>query len=601
MKPTAPLDKDDNPCRPRHFKPSLTPPVEPDAPQSRSLDLSRKRLITTGLAFVVAFTAISIRLAQVTLFKEPDAQVVRMGQAPAIQEVEFGRADIVDRNGSVIATTLQSPSLFANPKLIADKPGTAKQLAKLLPDGNLADILAKLDSDKSFVWLGRHLTPSEEYSINALGIPGLDFEHEERRIYPAGALAAHVVGYADTDNKGLAGIERAFDTALRTSREPLKLSIDLRLQAILKEEMQKSIEDFSAIGASGIVMDVRTGEILSMVSLPDFDPNQMHEMARKIGPSKDGDDPRFNRATLGVYEMGSVFKIFNTALALDSKKATLNSTFDTTPIHYGRFVIHDYEQLSGPASVTEIFMVSSNIGSARMVMESGPEAQKSFLGKLGLLRPAAIEIPEVGAPEVPNPWRELNAMTIAFGHGLSVSQIQTAIAASAIVNGGILRPATLIRHADSYVPAGIRVISPETSAEMRKLMRLVVTDGTGKQAFAATGPDAQSDISGYLVGGKTGTAEKVEHRGYAKKALLSSFIGVFPINAPQYMVYVTIDEPHGTKKSFGFATAGWTAAPAVRRIIARMAPLFGVRPVQETPEIHRAISIEVPGKKIAVN
>jgi cell division protein FtsI (penicillin-binding protein 3) len=291
--------------------------------------------------------------------------------------------------------------------------------------------------------------------------------------------------------------------------------------------------------------------------------------------------------------MGSVFKIFNTALGLDDKKLTLASMFDTQPIHYGRFIIHDFEQLAGPASVMQIFMVSSNIGSARMVLESGPEAQREFLGKLGLLRPAEIELPEIGTPEVPDPWREINAMTIAYGHGLSVSQIQTAIAASAIVNGGILHPASLIKHGDGYTPAGTRVISEETSAEMRKLMRLVVTDGTGKAA----------DVPGYLVGGKTGTAEKVSHGGYAKKAVMSSFIGVFPMNAPRYMVYVAIDEPHGNKKSYGFETGGWVAAPAVKQIILRMAPLFGVEPIDETPEMHRAITIDLPGlsKKIAVN
>jgi cell division protein FtsI (penicillin-binding protein 3) len=584
MKPIAPLEDDDNPCRPRHFKPSLSAPSEQDAPQNRSLELSRKRLIVTGFVFLAAFSVISLRLAQVTMLKEPDAQVARLVEPAVVHPVSFGRADIVDRNGAVIATTLQSPSLFADPKLITDPAGVAKQLVKLIPGVPVAELQTKLSSDKSFVWLYRHLTPAQEYAVNQLGIPGLDFEHEERRIYPAGPLAAHVAGYTDLDNKGLAGIERTYDTALTTNPEPLKLTIDLRLQAILKEEMQKAVTDFSALGASGIVMDVRTGEILSMVSLPDFDPNDLHTVVPEA---------IFNRATLGVYEMGSVFKIFNTALALDEKKATLNSVFDTTPIHVGRFTIHDYEVLHGPASVTEIFMVSSNIGSARMVLESGPEAQKEFLGRLGLLRPAEIEIPEVGFPEVPNPWREINAMTIAFGHGLSVSQIQTAIAASAVVNGGILRPASLIRHADGYVPAGTRVISQNTSEDMRKLMRLVVTDGTGKNA----------DVPGYLVGGKTGTAEKVEHKGYAKKALLSSFIGVFPINDPQYMVYVTIDEPHGTKKSFGFATAGWTAAPVVKQVVARMAPLFGLKPIEETPEIHREISIDVPGlsKKIAVN
>jgi cell division protein FtsI (penicillin-binding protein 3) len=290
--------------------------------------------------------------------------------------------------------------------------------------------------------------------------------------------------------------------------------------------------------------------------------------------------------------MGSVFKIFNTALALDSHKSTLNSIYDTRPITIGRFTIHDYHPFTRPASVTEIFMESSNIGSARMVMENGPEVQKAFLDKLGLLRPPAIELPEIGVPEVPHPWRDINAMTIAYGHGLAVSPLQTAIAAAAIVNGGVLRPATLIKHADGYVPDGTRVISEHTSQEMRKLMRLVVTEGTGKKA----------DVPGYLVGGKTGTADKVSaHGGYAKKALLSSFIGVFPMNDPQYMVYVIIDEPHGTKKSYGFATAGWTAAPAVSRIVARMAPLYGVKPIEETPEIHRAITLDLagPGRQVA--
>jgi cell division protein FtsI (penicillin-binding protein 3) len=593
MKSEAPLDRDQNPCRPRHFKPSVAAPSAADAPVTKSLELSHKRLVTIGMGFMMAFFVISLRLADVTLLREPDAQALRLEQTPVVNQVQLGRADIVDRNGDVIATTLQAPSLFANPHLVTDKPGTVKRLAALLPGSNPAEMLAKLSMDKSFVFLARHVTPAQEYAVTALGIPGLDFQPEERRVYPAGSLAAHVAGYTDIDNKGLAGIERSFDNALSTSQDPLRLSIDLRLQAILKEEMQKQIDDFNGIGGSTIVMDVRTGEIVGLVSLPDFDPNAMREMAAKAGPTNDGKDPRFNRATLGIYEMGSVFKIFNTALGLDDKKLTLASAFDTTPIHYGRFIIHDFEQIPSPASVTTIFMESSNIGSARMVLESGPELQREFLGRLGLLRPAPLELPEVGAPQVPNPWRDINAMTIAYGHGLGVSQVQTAIAAAAIVNGGILHPATLIRHADGYVPAGTRVVSEETSSQMRKLMRLVVTDGTGKQA----------DVPGYLVGGKTGTPEKVVAGGYAKKAVMASFIGVFPMNDPRYMVYVTIDEPKGNKRSFGFETGGWIAAPAVKRIIARMAPLFGLMPIDETPDIHRAVTIDLPGlgKKIAVN
>jgi cell division protein FtsI (penicillin-binding protein 3) len=571
----APLEGDDNPCRPRHFLPVVAASAAL-VPRARSPKLGRNRLFVTGSLFLCAFLAIGVRLADVALLQKPNAAMTRLIQPGPAKPVDYGRADIIDRNGVVLATTLDSPSLFANPHEIANAADAARQIARALPGTSEAELRAKLAADKSFVWLYRHLTPTQEYAVNSLGIPGVDFEREERRIYPNGPLAAHVVGYSGIDNKGLAGIERSFDAALEGTREPLQLSIDIRLQAILREEMEKTIADFSAIGGSGIVMDVQSGEILSMVSLPDFDPNDLNTAVP---------DTIFNRATLGVYEMGSVFKIFNTALALDSHKSSLSSVYDTRPITIGRFTIHDYHPFNRPASVTEIFMESSNIGSARMAMESGPAVQKAFLDRLGLLRPPAIEIPEIGIPEVPHPWRDINTMTIAYGHGLSVSPIQTAIAAAAIVNGGILRPATLIKHAEGYVPAGTRIVSEQTSEEMRKLMRLVVTEGTGKNA----------DVPGYLVGGKTGTADKVSGDGYAKKRVLSSFVGVFPMNDPQYMVYVIIDEPHGTKKSSGFATAGWTAAPTVARIVARMAPLYGVKPIEETPEIHRAITVDLPG------
>ncbi len=589
----APLEGDDNPCRPRHFKPALTTASDAAAPSGRTLALSRKRLLLVGTAFMFAFALISGRLTQITLLKAPDADLVHLTQPQSVRPISYPRADILDRNGVVLATTLEDQSLFANPHQIENAADAAHRLAKVLKGSNEVELLSRLTEDKSFVWLHRHLTPTEQAAVLGLGIPGIDFQREDTRIYPAGRLAAHVVGFTDTDEKGQAGLEHSFDAALTSSNQPLQLSIDIRLQAILKEEMQKTIDDFTAVGAAGLVLDMRTGEILSMVSLPDFDPNEpktaMIPAAEKGEPT-----PGYNRSTNALYEMGSVFKIFNTALALDSHKSTLNSIYDTSPIHIGRFIIHDYHPFGRPASVTEIFMESSNIGSARMVMESGPEAQRAFLDKLGLLRPPSIEISDVGVPRVPNPWREINAMTIAYGHGLSVSQLQTAIAANAIIDGGVLKPATLLKRPEGYDPPGTRVITQRTSEEMRKLLRLVVTDGTAKQG---------GDVPGYLVGGKTGTAEKVMNKGYVKKALLSSFIGVFPINDPQYMVFVTIDEPHGTKKSYGFATAGWTAVPAVSRIIARMAPLFGIKPIEETPEIHRAITIDLPGssKQVAVN
>ena len=286
--------------------------------------------------------------------------------------------------------------------------------------------------------------------------------------------------------------------------------------------------------------------------------------------------------------MGSVFKIFNTAMVLDNHKAGLNTLFDVAhPIKIGRFTIHDYHPENHPISVSEIFMVSSNIGSARMAVECGPEMQKDLLQRVGLLQPSTIELPEIGKPQYPKDWREINTMTIAFGHGVSVSPIQMATGANAIVNDGVLVPATLLKHPSGYTPQGVRVVSEHTSEEMRKLLRLVVTDGTGKNA----------DVPGYLVGGKTGTPEKVVNGVYAKKQLLSQFIAAYPINNPRYIVYVIIDEPHGNKQSFGFATGGWTAAPAVQRIIARMAPLYGMKPVEETPEIHQLITASLPGRE----
>ncbi|HWK46002.1 MAG TPA: penicillin-binding protein 2 [Stellaceae bacterium] len=582
---TDPLLDDDNPCRPRHFKPSPIAETAVEGDRPGSLEVSRNRLLITGIAFSLAFAVVGVRLVAVTLTNGGAGGESKLGRITAVAPVVPGRADILDRNGSVMATTLTSPSLFANPQVISDPADAAKQLAKILPNASQADLLAKLNSDKSFVWLQRRLTAPQQEAVNRLGIPGLEFQREDRRIYPDGPLAAHVVGYSGLDNKGLAGMERSFDGALSGQTQPLQLSIDIRLQNIVREELANAVTEFSAIGATGIVMDVKSGEVLSMVSLPDFDPNKLNTVVPAT---------IFNRATLGTYEMGSTFKIFNTALALENRKATLTSMFDAThPISYGRFTIHDDEPKNRYLSVAEIFMYSSNIGSVRMVQESGIEAQKDFLGRLGLLKPAVVELPEIGTPLVPSPWRDINSYTIAFGHGLSVSPIQMATAVSAIVNGGILRPATLIKQPLGADVPGQRVISAKTSEEMRRLLRLVVTDGTGKSV----------DVPGYLVGGKTGSAEKSANHGYAKHALLTSFIAAFPINDPKYLVMVMLDEPKGTKKTFGFALAAWNAGPTAGRVIARMAPLFGLKPVDETPEIHRAISVDIPGlgKKIAAN
>jgi cell division protein FtsI (penicillin-binding protein 3) len=504
-----------------------------------------------------------------------------------VTKTEVSRADITDRNGVLLATTLVSPSLFANPKQIIDPADATKKLVAVLPELSESEVYAKLTSDRSFVWLKRQLTPHQEYLVNSLGIPGFEFQREERRVYPAGNLAAHVVGYSGIDNKGLAGIERGFDDILKSRHEPLALSIDVRLQNILHEELASAVTEFNALGATGIVMDVHNGEVLALVSLPDFDANK---------PGTATPETIFNRATLGTYEMGSTFKTFTLAMALDTHTSTLASYYDAAhPIKVGRFTINDYHSLHRALNLPEIYEYSSNLGAARIAMDAGTDKLRDFLGRLGLLKPAVIEIPEIGTPQLPNPWRDVSTMTVAFGHGISVSPLQVAIAASAVVNGGILHQATLVKPPQGYVPAGQQVMSARTSDDMRRLMRLVVEQGTGKDAAAP----------GYLVGGKTGTAEKVSGKGYAHKALLSSFLGAFPINNPRYLVLAIIDEPHGNAKSHGFATGGWTAAPVVGRSVARMAPLLGVDPIDESaPEIRRALVIDTPGgsiKKIAAN
>ncbi|HXQ52305.1 MAG TPA: penicillin-binding protein 2 [Stellaceae bacterium] len=576
--------RDENPCRPRHYRPDpCGPAAPPEGPARQSLDTSHTRLLITAALFCLAFSAIALRLVAVMAL---DGGEQRLAHREPAAKAHILRADIVDRNGQLLAATLDTPSLFANPKQVLDARDAAKKLVKALPDLDAKEVADKLRSGKSFVWIKRHLTPREQAQVNGLGLPGLEFMPEGKRVYPEGNLAAHVVGYADTDGRGLAGVERGLDDTLRKGGAPVQLSIDARVQFILREETAKAIADFNAIGGMGIVMDVRNGEVLALVSLPDFDPND---------PGSATPETTFNRATLGAYEMGSVFKIFTIAMALDDHVATLDTGYDATnPIQIGRYTIHDDHAQRRWLTVPEIFEYSSNIGAAKIALDVGGERQRDFLGRLGLLNEPRFELREVAAPLVPSVWRPVNTMTIGFGHGLSVSPLQLATAVSAVANGGTLHRATLLKGRDGG-GEGTRVLATDTSVEMRKLLRLVVERGTGKLANAA----------GYVVGGKTGTAEKVSGHHYAAHALLSSFVGVFPVNDPRYLVLVSVDEPHGNKQSAGFATGGWIAAPAVKATIERMASIVGIQPVDEdSPEIRRSLMVNLPtppGRKLAAN
>jgi len=580
---------DNNPCRPRHFKPPPCLAIVPDGPAKQTLEACRTRLLVTGALFALVFTVVALRIVEIVAVGGGTAES-QIGRFRIVTPPVPSHADIVDRNGNVLAATLDSPSLYANPKQIVDAADAARKLVRVFPDLRAPEVYAKLSSGKSFVWIRRHLTPVEQYDVNQLGIPGLEFEHEERRVYPDGSLTSHVVGYTGIDNAGFAGVERALNDVLKERREPLQLSLDLRLQYILHEELQRVIDDFTAKGGAGLIMDVNTGEVLAMASLPDFDPN------RPVAPDPEHPqthlaDRMFNRITLGDYELGSIFKIFTVAMALEAGTSTITSTYDAShPISIGRFTISDYHGKHRVLSVPEILMYSSNIGAARMALVAGAQRQREFLDRLGLLKKPKIEVFEVATPHYPAKWREVNVMTIAFGHGISVPPINFATAAAALVNGGILRQATLVKQPASYAPRGQQVISAKTSEQMRRLMRLVVEHGTGTMAAAP----------GYVVGGKTGTADKISGRHYAERKLLSSFVGVFPINDPKYLILTIIDEPRPNKQSHGYATAGWTVAPTTSRIIQRIAPLLGVQPVDESsPEVQRALMVEsLQGKRI---
>ncbi|MEI6203043.1 MAG: penicillin-binding protein 2 [Enhydrobacter sp.] len=520
-------------------------------------ETARHRLVVTGAIFVMVFVAVALRMGYVSLLRdgaEPTQRVAVRGGT-----IQSDRADIVDRNGVVLATSVPVMSAFVNPRLLIDTTEAAKKIVSALPEFKYEDMKAKLEADRSFIWIKRGMTPREYNLVNRLGIPGLEFQSEERRIYPQGQAGAHVVGYDSIDNQGLGGIERFFDQQLQ-SGQPVQLSLDLRLQRMVEEELARAVKKFSAIGAQSIVMDVTNGEILAMASLPTYDANN----ARTIT-----NEALFNRATLGVYEQGSTFKIFNTAMALDTGRVTLSSVFDASaPIKIDRFTINDDHPQRRPLTVPEIFKYSSNIASAKMAVEvMGPEGQRAFFEKIGFLKPVSTQLTEIAAPLWPRHWQKINTMTIAFGHGISVTPLHLATGASAMVNGGVLYQPSFVKRTTASDP-GRRVIQEKTSTMMRQLLRLNVIEGTGKN----------SEVKGYEVGGKTGTAEKPSHGGYRQKALISSFIGMFPMNDPKFLILVSLDEPKGTAETGGYATGGMVSAPSVKSIIESIVSLYGILP-----------------------
>lgn len=545
----------------------------------RIIEQSRLRLWCVGLFFILCFASISVRMVEVAVIRNTHSTFITVADPENEEKSEqvemkkndepvLQRGDIVDRNGELIATSLMTSSVFVNPKEIKNKDEAASKLSKAFGMDS-KQLLTRLKGGKSFLWIKRNLTPKEESAANALGIPGLYFLPEEKRVYPHGNELSHVIGYVGVDNKGLAGIEKQFDGRLRdasVNTQPLQLALDVRLQAIMHEEMQAAVEQFNAIGATGVIMDLRSGELLSMVSLPDFDPH--NPMASK-------DAARFNRATLGTYEMGSTFKTFTMAMALDSGSANMKSSFDANnPLKIANFTIQDSHPMHRWLTMPEIYAYSSNLGTARIVLDVGMKKQRTFLEKVGMMKPVEIELPEKSSPLYPKEWKEINSVTIAYGHGMAVSPLHLVRGIAAMVNGGTLPRLTLVKDGNKGKADGPRVISEKTSENVRRLMRLVVDHGTGTKA----------DVPGYRVAGKTGTAEKNTGGKYEANAKLASFIATFPMDDPQYVVLVMIDEPKGDKSTHNFATGGWISAPVVNKVIARMGPLLNIRPVYDTPK-----------------
>ena len=520
-----------------------------------SLNVARSRLLVLNGVCLALFAIVVIRVADLTLMQTPREPVVDT----YVSQSFHGRADIVDRNGILLATTLQVASLYVDPTMVENKAFVANELSRIL---KIDDPISKLNKKGRFVWVKRGLTPDEHYQVNALGQPGLGFRMEARRFYPQGNLTAHVVGFSNVDGKGLSGLELQYDESLSSGGDALSLNMDIRIQHALHKSLFEKMNQFDAKAAAGGVIDIETGEVIAAVSLPDFDP---HHAGQANATQK------FNRFSLGVYEMGSTFKLFSTANFIEETGKPFSYRFDARkPLKEGRYTINDYHAEKRVLSVPEVFIHSSNIGSALMGRAIGAKAMKNFYADLGLMDKLDIDFPARGKPLTPSPWSDINTLTASYGHGIAVTPLHVLKATAAITGGGIVPELSFAKVTRDSGTIQKRILSASTAHKMRQLLRLNVTNGSGGKA----------DVKGYVVGGKTGTSEKPSAGGYDKDKLLSSFIGVFPAHAPRYAVLAISDEPKGNKKSFGYATGGWTGAPVVGDVIADMVRILGIPPVK---------------------
>ncbi len=535
------------------------------------------RLLVLGVFFLFAFAVVGARMGMLATSDPVEPRASAQGAA-----ISAARADIVDRNGSLLATNFETHALYAETQHMVDPQAAAKGLVTIFPDLKSEDLLEDFTGKRKFIWIKRTISPEQMQAVHDIGEPGLLFGPRDMRLYPNGTLAAHVLGGASFGEEdvraaeviGVAGVERYFDTYLRdpaNGQKPLQLSLDLTVQAAVERVLLGGMKIMNAKGATSVLMDAHSGEVISVVSLPHFDPNSRPAPAIKGDQSE---SPLFNRSVQGVYELGSTFKIFAAAQAIDLGLVSPLTVIDTKgPMRVGGYSIGEFRNKNyGDLTVSDIIAKSSNRGTGRMALEIGPERQQDFLRSLGFFEPTSFEISEArrGTPLLPKRWTELSAVTISYGHGLSASPMHLAAAYAAIANGGIAVKPTILKQ--DFLPTGKRVMREGTASAARAMLRKVVTEGTA----------SMGDVPGYSVGGKTGTADKPKPSGgYYDEKVITTFATIFPSHDPKYVLVVTLDEPVETSGDKPRRTAGWTAVPVAAEIIGRVAPLLGLRPTVE--------------------
>src|SRR5271170_2572164 len=544
---------------------------------STRLDRSGARIRTLGLGLLVAYAAIGLKLLALGLSHDPPQTL----KAAADDAVSGARPDLTDRNGAILATDIKTMSVFAEPNRIIDKDEAVELITAVLPDVDAKELRERLASKKGFIWVKRQITSKEQAEIFHLGLPGVGFLPENKRVYPNGPIGAHVIGFVDKDNVGIAGMEKYLDQQSLTdphvagftvdpdSLKPVRLSLDLKATHALRDELEAGLEKYQAKAGAGAIIDVNTGEIIALEFLPDYDPNDPPDMTKES--SKD----KINQINVGVYEMGSTFKAISISMALESGKVNLGSRIDARDsLRYGRFTIHDFHATHRVLTVPEVFTHSSNIGTARMALMVGVQGHQAFLRKMGQLDRLETELPENAKPQIPKHWGELNTMTIAFGQGLNVAPLQALMGVAALVNGGhLMKPTFLVRDEATAMANSEKVVSDQSSESMRYLLRSNATHGSA--SFA--------NIEGYYVGGKTGTADKIIHGHYSQDKVFTTFMAITPADKPKYLYMVLYDQPQAVAGDGGYHTAAHNAGRVAGLLIRRIQPLEGVPPASQFP------------------